>query len=131
MLETFGEAIVATPLHARGLIGQIHRRIRIDLFGNLAHCVQRAPDPIQGLRLITHSETAAAGNPAKVNTRHCRRHRGHSIQSRRPPKRVAARNKRKLIGMPVATGRILPLRQQTMAPKSDGLPGEPCSWRAL
>jgi hypothetical protein len=33
-------------------------RLRIDLLGDLAHCVQGATDPIQSLRLLAHAEHA-------------------------------------------------------------------------
>jgi hypothetical protein len=60
VLKALCQTIIPAPMHARWLVWQIHLRLWVDLFGDLAHCVQGTTDPIQGLRLIAHARMACS-----------------------------------------------------------------------
>src|SRR5262245_60701255 len=51
-------------------VWQTQIRLGVELFGDLAHCVLRASDPVHGLRVITQPETAPTSNPAESEKQH-------------------------------------------------------------
>ena len=55
-----------------GLLWQVwhaHIHLGVELFGNLAHGVLRAVDPVHGLLMITQPETEPTGNPTESQSR--------------------------------------------------------------